>query len=243
MVDGLIKILAWDYTRGGNVVWGIDGDGKSADTEIILTEAKQIFWSGGAGVESRCATSKLLVRKMNQYLDENGKNWPVQKQNWREYVDETKLEAACGEAPFVVERFDESGMIIPLSERAGFLDRKLDVVGEYCSNQMLWLVWAKAALCASYGYDIRGDMVIRARRNVLLSFLEHWNEKFPGEVINLEENVSEKDLRTLKEIAEVVTWNIFQMDGRNNRALNGDKVKIMDWKKYELVYFDEMGDK
>ena len=45
-----------------------------------------------------------------------------------EVRDKTYLEIACGEAPFITSRYDAAtGNTIPLEERVGILDRKLQV--------------------------------------------------------------------------------------------------------------------
>ena len=50
---------------------------------------------------------------------------------WERYVDSRRLEITCGEAPYLVSRYDaETGEVIPIRERIGLLDRKLRVVGE-----------------------------------------------------------------------------------------------------------------
>ena len=48
---------------------------------------------------------------------------------WQEYVDQTRLEITCGEAPFVTSRYNPTdGNFIEVKDRIGFLDRKLRVV-------------------------------------------------------------------------------------------------------------------
>ena len=50
---------------------------------------------------------------------------------WRDYVDSKRLEVACGEAPYLVSRYDAvSGKEIDLQARIGLLDRKLRVINE-----------------------------------------------------------------------------------------------------------------
>lgn len=51
-------------------------------------------------------------------------------------LDSTWLEIACGEAPFITNRYDaESGEIIPHDERTGILDRKLRNVKKFFRSQ------------------------------------------------------------------------------------------------------------
>ncbi len=50
---------------------------------------------------------------------------------WQKYVDAQRLEISCGEAPYLVSRYDTvTGETIPISQRIGLLDRKLRVVSE-----------------------------------------------------------------------------------------------------------------
>jgi len=44
---------------------------------------------------------------------------------WLDYVRDTRLEITCGEAPYLVSRYDTAtGQPIPLDSRIGILDRK-----------------------------------------------------------------------------------------------------------------------
>ena len=57
-------------------------------------------------------------------------SFPAEK-NWKNYVDARRLEISCGEAPYIVSRYDTvTGREIPIEERIGLLDRKLRVVNE-----------------------------------------------------------------------------------------------------------------
>ena len=55
---------------------------------------------------------------------------------WRYYVDSRRLEITCGEAPYLVSRYDVStGDAIPLGKRIGILDRKLRAVTENAATE------------------------------------------------------------------------------------------------------------
>lgn len=58
--------------------------------------------------------------------------FPEDKQHtWKHYVDARRIEISCGEAPYLVSRYDTvTGDPIELLSRIGFLDRKLRVVTE-----------------------------------------------------------------------------------------------------------------
>lgn len=171
-------------------------------------------------------TPSWLCNRMNNRLDidwfrrpnvfnmETGCGWvtttelvkfPKTKgRGWHAYVESTRLEIACGEAPFLCSRYDTvDGHAIPVRERIGILDRKLRVVGEKCNTRDKWVVWAFAALKSVYGYEYQGDNLLIARINVFETFVEHYLEKW-----NLMPSDDE-----MSEAAEIISWNIWQMDG------------------------------
>lgn len=54
---------------------------------------------------------------------------------WKDYVRAARLEITCGEAPYLVSRYDTvTGKAINLRQRIGLLDRKLRVVNENTGN-------------------------------------------------------------------------------------------------------------
>lgn len=128
----------------------------------------------------------------------------IEGKTWRDYVKVNRLEISCGEAPYLVSRYDTvSGEIIPVKNRIGLLDRKLRVISENVDSNLEWLTWATKAVQSIYGYDWQGDNVFLARENIVCSVIEHYKAKF-------DESISEK---YLAKIAKVVAWNIWQMDG------------------------------
>ncbi len=123
---------------------------------------------------------------------------------WEDYVVANRLEISCGEAPYLVSRYDTvTGEAIALKERIGLLDRKMRVVGENTKDEAEWYAWAKKAIQSIYGYDWQGDNVLLARENILYTFEDYYNAKF--------ERVP--TIEQLEEVAEIISWNIWQMDG------------------------------
>jgi hypothetical protein len=90
-----------------------------------------------------------------------------------------------------------------LDKRVGFLDRKLQIVGEYCATPKKWLFWAKQAFKASYGYEWQGDNILIARENLLYTLIDYYEEQF-GHTPSLSVQYN---------FANIISWNIFQMDG------------------------------
>ncbi len=231
----LLDILLLDQTRSTaikkhNILWGADSYRKHKPTSEINIE--DITDENTYLIQPRIAKSKEeqkartqgkaevftpreIVAEMNQQADWAGKNWPTDKNNWQKYVQELRLEITCGEAPFIVGRYNavNGKKVLKLSDRVGFLDRKLQTVSKYCDDQKTWLEWAKIAFKCSYGYEWQGDNLLLARENLLYTFIDYWNDKFPNGQIDLEKKLKKKHLEILKEIAEIISWNIFQMDG------------------------------
>ncbi len=128
----------------------------------------------------------------------------ITNKTWQDYVMDTRLEITCGEAPYLVSRYDTiSGEPISVPNRVGLLDRKLRVVSENTSTKEEWLVWAKVAFQNTYGFEWQGDNLLLARENLLYTFIDYYQAKFASLPIV-------KDLRV---IAKIISWNIWQMDG------------------------------
>ena len=124
--------------------------------------------------------------------------------DWQKYVDSKRLEITCGEAPYIVSRYDTTtAEIIPVRERIGILDRKLRIVNENTDNEKDWLKWAMRAFQSVYGYEFQGDNLLIARINLLMTFLEYMNDRWGHDP-------SDEDL---KKITNVIVWNLWQMDG------------------------------
>lgn len=123
---------------------------------------------------------------------------------WQKYVDEKRLEIACGEAPYLVSRYDTvSGEHLKLKDRIGMLDRKMRVVGENTNNEGDWLKWSERAFQSIYGFEFQGDSLLIARENLLVSYCDYMEDK-------LNRGPTEKELIN---IAKIISWNLWQMDG------------------------------
>lgn len=124
--------------------------------------------------------------------------------SWMQYVDSRRLEITCGEAPYLVSRYDAStGDYIKLHNRIGILDRKMRVINENTENKDEWWKWTIRAFQSVYGYEYQGDNLLLARVNLLLSFVEYYFERWKNEPVEKE----------ILNIANIIAWNIWQMDG------------------------------
>lgn len=133
---------------------------------------------------------------------------------WQQYIDSRRLEITCGEAPFLASRYDAAtGEMIPVQQRIGILDRKLRVVSETVKEEKEWLYWAKRAVQATYGYEYQGDNLLLARTNLLLTFAEHLQARWQRSSTTQE----------LKSTANIIAWNLWQMDGLK-RSIPGGKL-------------------
>lgn len=182
--------------------------------------------------------------------------------SWQEYVSEIRMEITCGEAPYLVSRYDPtSGDIIPVIERIGLLDRKLRIINENVNDYEDWFNWVIVAYKSIYGFEWQGDSILIARENLLYTFSEFYQTKFE----------KKPSIEEVKEIAKIISYNIFQMDGtkfvipysckndifvqqtlfgeevtknecwgckKNNvNKHNGTYVKIMNWKTNRKIKF------
>lgn len=131
--------------------------------------------------------------------------FPTKKgKTWLDYVNDTRLEIACGEAPYLVSRYDTiTGDYIPVKDRIGFIGRKLRVVAENTSSEDEWFDAAKKAFQATYAYEWQGDNLLLARENALYTFIDYYEDKFG----------KQPSKERLREIVEIISWNFWQMDG------------------------------
>ncbi len=164
-------------------------------------------------------TPLWICDKMNSYADEiwfgnkdiffkNGE--PTSRvvfqedDGWKRYVDSRRLEITCGEAPYLVSRYDvETGEMIPVVKRIGILDRKLRVVNENTSTEAEWIRWVERAFQATYGYEFQGDNLLIARVNLLMTFEEYLQDRWQRKPF----------MEEYRKITNVIVWNLWQMDG------------------------------
>ena len=145
------------------------------------------------GIEKSWVTNNEKIR----FPKKNNKTW-------KKYVDEKRLEITCGEAPYLVSRYDTvSGAPIKLKDRIGILDRKMRVVSENTDSETEWLKWSERAFQSVYGFEFQGDSLLIARENLLASYCDYMEEKLNRQPIETE----------LQIIAKIISWNLWQMDG------------------------------
>jgi len=141
-----------------------------------------------------------------------GTKWKTNKEKikfpkgktWIDYIKDLRLEISCGEAPYLVSRYDTvTGDIIKIIERIGLLDRKLRVINENVKSEKEWVEYAILAYKSIYGYEWQGDSLLIARENLLYTFIDYYIDRFKVE----------PKIDILKQVATIISWNIIQMDG------------------------------
>ena len=151
-------------------------------------------------------------RPCERFNRKRGEGWKTRyrkvtfpkEKTWQDYVLAQRLEVSCGEAPYLTSRYDTvTGKFIPVKKRIGLLDRKLRIITENVEDASQWFEWAKKAVQSTYGFDWQGDNVLLARENILYAVIESYHEQF--------EERPDKDY--LLQIANIISWNIWQMDG------------------------------
>ena len=217
-------------------------------------------------------TPSWICNKMNNHCDsewfgredvfntEEGQQWRIieskivfpKEKTWKDYVKSKRLEITCGEAPYIVSRYDTStGKVIPIQDRIGILDRKLRIINEHTKTEKTWFEWAKKAYQSVYGYEFQGDNLLIARVNLLNTFVEYCKDRW-------DRTPTDKELRT---ISDIISWNFWQMDGINGNTPCGipqedanqinildlyDTVpkeincKIFDWDAKEIISYKSL---
>ena len=224
-------------------------------------------------------TPSWLCNQMNNYCDEDwfgrpdvfnkpsDKSWTTNEEfivfdkrktkdnpnpkKWTDYVKSTRLEMTCGEAPFLVSRYDTTtGQRIEVKDRIGLLDRKLRVIYEQIkakpSKASLDSFTTKAkevqrfatnavdAYKSIYGYEWQGDNLLMARINLLLTIVEYIEAYWGNAYLDCCKY-------QIEYIADIISWNIWQMDGLTyNVPMTDIPCLIIDWTTGVRVKFRDI---
>ena len=216
-VKNMLSALLKDKTTKKNIIFATDAYSDfDVDAKTQITE--QLLLGFGAlaiqprvlkSMEEQSERTKKKAEVFNREVEHtwviNTEKIEFEKQNdWKKYVDSKRLEITCGEAPYIVSRYDTTtAEIIPVKERIGILDRKLRVVNENTDNENEWLKWCIRAFQSVYGYEFQGDNLLIARINLLMTFVEYMNDRWGHN----------PDDEELKKITNIIVWNLWQMDG------------------------------
>lgn len=238
----ILDILLLDFTTKRNIIWGSDNYRKRGPgyyekdyikpelitgkyiniikPRVLKNKTEQIKRSKE---NAEVFTPSWVCNKQNNLIDsqwfgyqehfnvETLNGWKtlekVEFKNgklWTHYVEDIRLEIACGEAPYIVSRYDTvTGEEIKLKDRIGLLDRKFRVINENAQTNEEWLSYSIKAIQSVYGFDFQGDNLLIARENIFLTYIDnykYWFSRLPDEEL-------------LKQIATIISWNFWQMDG------------------------------
>ena len=238
----LLGVLLKDKSSGQNLLWATDtyvsrGFGFAPQDEIMV---QAITGRRGTVIKPRITKSKKeqkerikkkgevftpswICNEMASGFDEwfgrqnvfntpDGVTWHKTEdkitfpegKTWQQYIRLRILEITCGEAPFLASRYDTvTGEWIDVNSRVGLLDRKLRVINENIDSEDDWVKYTFEAYQSTYGFEWQGDSLLIARENLLFTFIDYFLDKFG--------NFPKKEY--LLTLANILAWNIFQMDG------------------------------
>lgn len=249
-----LPILLQDHTTGKNIIWATDPPpelGVGFADEITLEQLDNVQLV--PRVQKRLADQKKRTSKKAEVFTPT---WVCKKmtdvaekglkgEDWKEYINKTCLEVTCGEAPFLTSRYDTTtGQMIAVPDRIGLLDRKLNAITEEhfkdpkVWDYSLWLNYAMNAYMSTYGYEWQGDNLLLARCNLFLTLMENFRSLFGNEIEN-----HRMSPVLIDAIADVISWNVWQMDGLKKTVPGTDiPCKIKDWKADNEILFKDVGE-
>ncbi|WP_022796158.1 hypothetical protein [Bavariicoccus seileri] len=277
-MPNILNVLLIDRTKTTpkktkNIIWANENYiryGVKAYSATAQMKPELVTGQMGNIIKPRAVKSKLVQKERTKSKAEVfTPTWIVKKQNdevdksflnddLETYAKRKWLEIACGEAPYMTTRYDmETGKIVALSDRVGFVDRKLRRINEEVSDKAEWQRLVVESYKASYGFEWNGDSLLLARENLLYTYRDYYVEKW------LEEPL----YGLFEDIAEIISYNVFQMDGlkytipltekREKVVVNqmslfedeepeekwiiksGIRVKIMNWDTNRMEFFDK----
>ncbi|MGQ7357046.1 Eco57I restriction-modification methylase domain-containing protein [Streptococcus suis] len=264
---GLLRTLLKDRTTNKSIVWATHSyellgkgfgvydritpskvTGPYANLIQPRSEKSKYEQKDRTKVRAEVFTPTWLVKKQIEAVDQDFQDLDLEA-----YLNLKWLEITCGEAPYMVSRYDTvTGQALDLEERVGFLDRKLHRLSQQVHEEEAWFQGAVTAYQNAYGYEYQGDSLLLARENLLASFIDYYQAKFDREP-------SPSQKRT---IAQIISYNVLQMDGLTytspyseqakeavqlslfeeiaEQTSQPQKAQIKDWKTNELIDFERL---
>jgi len=187
--ESLLSLLLKDHTTGKNIKWGTDSyinHGYSfRDDQEIKIDLITGWYEGFIRPRVDKDIDIQLERQRNR-AEVFTPSWVIKLQvdaaledmkelSLTEFIQTKWLEFTCGEAPYMVNRYDmETGEVIPLKDRAGFIDVKFNKLNEEIESEEEWMKFAVEIYKASYGYEYQGDSLLLARENLILTFIDNF---------------------------------------------------------------------
>ena len=246
----MIEILLRDQTTGKNILWANAEFGAKEiqpdDIYLIKPRWEKIREHQKQRTRDRAEifTPPEVCKIQNDLIT-------ADKKAWTDYIDAKYLEITCGEAPYLVNRYNAvTGEPIEIKKRAGLLDRKFQLINKEISAPADWFDFSIRALKSIYGYEFQGDNLFLARKNIFETVKDFYQEKF----------FREPPEDFLIAVATIISCNLWQMDGlkyaipyantNTQGTLQGfgetvnlqEKIfcEIMDWQKNEIKKFKDL---
>ncbi|NRG68778.1 restriction endonuclease [Streptococcus suis] len=265
--SGLLRTLLKDRTTNKSIVWATHSyellgkgfgmydritpskvTGPYANLIQPRSEKSKYEQKDRTKVRAEVFTPTWLVKQQIDAVDQDFQDLDLEA-----YLNLKWLEITCGEAPYMVSRYDTvTGQALDLEERVGFLDRKLHRLSQQVHEEEAWFQGAVTAYQNAYGYEYQGDSLLLARENLLASFIDYYQAKFAQEP-----SPSQKQT-----IAQIISYNVLQMDGLTytspyseqakeavqlslfeeiaEQTSQPQKAQIKDWKTNELIDFERL---
>lgn len=277
-MPGILDILLIDRTtstskKKKNIIWANENYVKFCSKAYAATAQmlpKLVTGRMGNIIKPRALKSKEMQKERTKSKAEVfTPTWIVKKQNdevekdyinddLETYVKRTWLEITAGEAPYMATRYDmETGEIVPLTERVGFVDRKLKRINVEVDDKAEWQRLVVEAYKSSYGFEWSGDSLLLARENILYTYRDYYFQKW----------LEEPTYGLFANIAKIISYNLFQMDGlkyiiplteKREKIYEpqmsifddeereeqweikpGKRVKVMNWEMNKMEFFDK----
>ena len=244
-----IPELLVDKTTGENIIFAEDEyegyDLTDHYTEDIMKEliaSKQLNYRVRKSLEHQKARTKKNAEVFTpSWICDQMITMCEPPEDWQEFVQSTWLEITCGECPYLVNLYDSTtGEKVPIDKRIGVLDRKFRLINKHIvqkdfnnekSYKRKWIDTMYDAMRSTYGYEFQGDNLFIARVNLLQTFFDYFEDKWSYQVSNP---------KTVRKIIEIITYNIWQMDGLKDIVPFTDTyAKIKDWFKDEIIDFKD----
>ena len=236
----MIEILLKDRTTDKNILWANAERGAEEisvdDVYLIKPRHEKLRAQQKQRTRDRAEifTPPHVCEMQNDLLI-------VEEKSWTKFIDAKFLEITCGEAPYLVNRYNAvTGTPIELENRVGILDRKLRLIGKEVSALNDWINFSRCAVKSVYGYEFQGDNLFLARKNIFETVKDFFAEKFS----------SKPPENFLREVAEIISWNFWQMDGlsktfsppftEEKNLFGGANCLIKDWSTGKIFEFREL---
>ena len=187
--ETLLKVLLRDYTTGENIKWGTDSymnHGYSFRNNQEIKIDLITGWYEGVIRPRVDKDMNVQLERQRNKAEVFTPSWVIKLQveaalegmkkiSLKHFIQTKWLEITCGEAPYMVNRYDmETGNVIPLKKRTGFMDIKFKRLNDAIESEEEWIKLALEIYKASYGYEYQGDSLLLARENLILTFIDNY---------------------------------------------------------------------